>query len=412
MLGAVLSKFDNAVLSMVIAIDADAKNIHFYTMKDGDYSTLDHQIESCHASLFSEDFYEKFGNVLKKYREKNPEVSTQKVALILPNRVFMLDAINVPTMKKQIMANSLTTSINSLYKNNNDLKFNDHMLSQNKQYTTYGIIGIRKELLVKLKRVCDENNVGISEITLSANALANAGMHLNPELKNASFMILDIKENQTYFSYVVKGKTVGYYQLPFGYTILHKSRLASEDLLFNHTTGELLVLNAKEKAKARQLTTIDQNATMGTAGTEFGENEDFDEDADENVEVKAEVSFDGRAGMQLKKTARKLPKFMLRETPKTKDEYVYENFRIFMKWAQDLFINNPILTTIGEPDKIYVNMPKEYDFLFEMANKDSVESNITYATLIPDDKYVDEIAKNLELYGGFYVKQFNRTNNF
>jgi hypothetical protein len=89
MLEAVLSKFDNAVLSMVIAIDEDTENIHFYTMNEGNRSTLNHDVESYRSSLFSDDFYEKFNNALKNYRERNPEVSMQKVALVLPDRVFV-----------------------------------------------------------------------------------------------------------------------------------------------------------------------------------------------------------------------------------------------------------------------------------------------------------------------------------
>lgn len=405
MLEAVLSKFDNAVLSMVIYIDADTENIHFYSMSDGDRSTLKHAVESYKSSLFSDDFYEKFNNALKNFREKNPDVAMQKVALVLPNNVFMFDTINVPMIKKQAMINSLNLSINSLYKNHEDLKFNNYALTQNKQFATYSIIGIRKEILLKLKKVCEDNNVSVSEITLAANTLANSGMFFNPDLKNSSYITMDIKENKANFAYVVKGKTVGYYYLPFGYSMLYRSRLAPEDLLFDHTTGELLVLNAKEKAKARQLTTIDETATLGTAGTEFEEEEE------NSVALAPDVTFENR-NTQLKKTARKLPKFMLRETPKTKEEYVYENFRIFMKWAQDIIINNPVLTKAGETDKIYVNMPREYDFLYEMANNDSAESNISYAPLIASDVYEEEVAKNLELFGGFYVKQFNRVNNF
>ena len=407
MLGAVLSKFDNAVLSMVIAIDADAENIHFYSMKDGNRSDILHGVESYRASLFSDDFYEKFNNAIKSFREKNPDVSMQKAALVLPDNVFMFDNINIPAIKKQAMNNSLNLSINSMYKNHDDLKFNNYVLTQNKQYVTFSIVGIRKEILLKLKKICEENGVGVSEITLAANALVNGGMVFNPDLKTSSYISMDIKENKANFAYVVKGRTVGYYHLPFGYAMLYKSRLAPEDLLFDHTTGELLVLNAKEKAKARQLTTIDDTNALGTSDTEFEEGEEGD---DQNVDT-TDVTFENR-NTQLKKTARKLPKFMLRETPKTKEEYVYENFRIFMKWAQDLIINNPTLTAVGLTDKVYVNMPREYDFIYEMANADSAESKITYAPLIAPDVYEEEVAKNLELFGGFYVKQFNRINNF
>ena len=59
-------------------------------------------------------------------------------------------------------------------------------------------------------------------------------------------------------AYIVKGKVCGCYPLPFGYSMLYKSRLAAEDLLFDHSSGELLVLNAKERAKSHALTTVDK----------------------------------------------------------------------------------------------------------------------------------------------------------
>ena len=137
--------------------------------------------------------------------------------------------------------------------------------------------------------------------------------------------------------------------------------------------------------------------------------DDNEDDEVDNEEGLVETfTFDKKLGT--KKVARKLPKSMLRESPKTREEFVFENFRLFMEWAQDVLIFNPILTDIGETKTIYINMPREFDYLFEMANKE-VE-NIEYKPLIPSDVYDEEVANNLELYGGFYCKQFNKTNTF
>ena len=57
-------------------------------------------------------------------------------------------------------------------------------------------------------------------------------------------------------------------------------------------------------------------------------------------------------------------------------------------------------------------MPREYDFVYEMANNNSEESKITYLPLVEADAYEEEVFNNLELFGGFYVKQHNRLNNF
>ena len=389
MFDAILSKFEKP-LNMVIAIDDETQSIHFYTMNEDDKS-LSHSIEAYKAGLFTDEFYEKFNDALKSFREKNPNLSMQKVSVIVPDRVILFDAINVPVIKKQAMSNSLTVTINSLYKNHEQIKFNNFLLGQNKQYATYGIVGIRKEILVKIKKICDDNQVGVSSITFNTNSIVNGASNFNPDLKSESSIVLDIKVNNAYIA------------LPFGSSMLYKSRLAAEDLLFDHSSGELLVLNAKERAKSRALTTLEKTLTLT-------EEEEQVVQPEENEGINETFTFDKKTGA--KKTARKLPKSMLREAPKTREEFVYENFRIFMKWSMDVITFNPILSALGEPKKIFVNMPKEFDYLYEMANNETEEGKVEFVKLIADDVYDEEIASNLELYGGFYAKIFNKTNCF
>jgi len=401
MFDAILSKFEKP-LSMVIAIDDVEQKIHFYSMNEEDKSTIKHEVEIYKANLFTDEFYEKFDEALKSYREKNPSVSMQKVALVIPDKVILFDVINVPVIKKQAMSNSLNTSINSLYKNSEQIKFNNILLGQNKQYASYSIVGVRKELLVKLKKICDENQIGVNAITFNTNAIVNGASNLNYDVRSESCIVVDIKPNSANLGFVVKGKMCGYYPLPFGSSMLYKTRLAAEDLLFDHSSGELLVLNAKERAKSHALTTIDKMTVLGDDSEENSSLED-------NGEA---FTFDKKTGA--KKIARKLPKYMLREIPKTREEYVFENFRLFMKWAQDLISFNPSITAYGKPEKIYVNMPREFDYLYEMANNEfkDMDNKFEYIKLIADDIYNEDIANNLYLYGGFYSRIYNKTNCF
>ena len=404
MFDAILSKFEKP-LSMVIAIDDKEQQIHFYSITEEDRSTIRHDIETYKASLFSDEFYDKFNEILKAYKESNPEVVMQKTALVIPDRVILFDSINVPVIKKQAMTSSLNALTNSLYKNHNELKINNVLLGQNKQYAAYSIVGMRKEIIVKLKKICDNNEVGLNAITFNTNSTINGAINFNPDLKTESSVVVDIKPNYTFMAVVVNGKVCGYYPLPFGSSMLYKSRLAAEDLLFDHSSGELLVLNAKERAKSRALTTTAQTFSLG--------NDSEEQEAEIKTEEDTEnISFDRKTGA--KKIARKLPKSMLREAPKTREEYVFENFRIYMKWAQDLITFNNNIFSFGEPKKIFVNMPKEFDFLFEMANQEmkKVEGTIEYKPLISDDVYEEPIANNLPLFGGFYSKIYNKTNCF
>lgn len=390
-----------AALTDVIAIETESDNIHFYSAS-GSGRKDNHLAAAYNCQVFSEEFFDKFGKILRAYQQKNAAAPLQKVSLVLPDHVFLTDTIDIPNIGKKAMENSLELAIGAVYKNKNDLKYRTFPVAQNKQFATYGLVGMRKDLAAKLTNICMESHISVQNITSAANAMTNGAFALNPKVKNGTFVLLNVRENASRLAFVNKGRTMGGYSLPFGYSMLYKSRLAAEDLLFDHSSAELLVLNAKEKAKAKQLTMMgeeiltdpdeEQESASVFAGNEDGE---FD-------------SWDG------KKTGRKLPKFMLRETPTEREGFVYENFRIFVKWTLELIASNPDITNLGAIDTVYVNLPRAYDFLYDMVNGEEEENGVKFQPLLTGASFDASAAgaKDLELFGGLYVKQFNKTNNF
>ena len=102
---------------------------------------------------------------------------------------------------------------------------------------------------------------------------------------------------------------------------------------------------------------------------------------------------------------------MIRETPTNKEAYVYENFRIFLKWTLDLYNNNASLMNLGTVDTVYVNMPADNAFLYPMIIAEAEENKLKFMPLL-DARNQEIITNNLDLFGGFYVKQYNKLNNF
>ena len=113
-----------------------------------------------------------------------------------------------------------------------------------------------------------------------------------------------------------------------------------------------------------------------------------------------------------KKSGKRLPKFMVREAPKDQNGYIYENFRIFLKWTLELLANNSKITSLGKIDTVYVNLPKEYSFLFDMINAEANENKIKFMPLTNDASSSPVFLNALELLGGFQVEQYNKINNF
>lgn len=392
--------FDSA-LSAVISVDTDSQTIHFYADVPG--SAPSHLAADYNSRPFDDGFFQKLDRILKSYRQKNPAISLAKVSFVLPDHVFLTDTVNVPALGKKAMESSLNLAVGAIYKNKDDLKLHTFPLTQNKQIATFGLVGVRKDLLSRLNSVCEANQVGIQNITFAANAMVNGAFALNAKLKNSTFLLLDIKETAARLAFVNKGRTVGSYSLPFGYSMLYKTHLAAEDLLFDHTSGELLVLNEKERAKAKQLTLSGEEVPVDEAAQNM-----------ENI-IRPSAKVEGsETYTDGKRTGRKLPKFMLRDTPTDQDGFVFENFRIFMKWTLDLIAGNPDITAQGAIDTVYVNLPRSFNFLYDMINAEADENKVKFAPLMTGASFgiLTAYARDLELFGGFHVRQFNKINNF
>jgi hypothetical protein len=56
-------------------------------------------------------------------------------------------------------------------------------------------------------------------------------------------------------------------------------------------------------------------------------------------------------------------------------------------------------------------MPQENAFFYDMINADAEEHKVRFLPLL-DSAEQDNAVRNLDLYGGFYVKQYNKINNF
>lgn len=418
-------------IESVIGIDAEKEVISLYSITGSDKSSINYLMSGFKARPFSHEFYDKLGAVLGQFREDHPNNPMQKVTIVLPDQAVLTDMINLPAINKKAVDSSLAASLSNVYGNSSDIKFNRMMVNQSKQMMTYAIAGVRKDILLNLQKACAEHQISVGNITYASSAATNAAMVVNPKLKNASFVLLDIDEETAKIIFVVKGKTLGFYSLPFGYKMLYKTRVMAEDLIFDHTPAELLIMNAKAKAKAKHMALEEEaDDTVVEEAPPVTDDDDElefptrrkveDEDDEEDVELEAELAeVEAEAeepeldamGKKLKKTARKLPKFMLRPTPTNREGYMYENFRLFVKWTLEFIASNPAIASLGYPEAVYVNMPEEYNFLYDMVNLEEEDNGVRFLPLITEEE-VDVVKKNLDLYGGLFAKTYNGFNNF
>lgn len=364
-------------IKSVVAIDPEKTAVRFFVLDGGAEEGYKQDRVGFFATPADENYFTDLQALLAKYREENPQFPTEEVTLLLPDDWFISDYIAIPTAGKSAMKNDLAVATEALYKNAKQLSFHNFVLAQDKNSTVYSLIGIRTELLTRFYGAFSGAGYSVKNATFRSNAAVNGAISVNPKLATASYLLLDIGKRSTRIIFVVKGKTKGWYALPFGYAVLQKNPPVDEKSLFEHAAAELLVLNAKETARAKQLTQAIETPVQDETGEE------------ENAENEELALADGAD---------------------ERENIAYENFRIFMKWALELIVRNGDITTHGVPEAVYVQLPSEYGYLLEKANLEIEENKYRFVALGAKKDSVAERA--LALYGGLFAAQYNKPNNF
>ena len=395
-------------------LDTDNEMIHIYTMGAGESAEIDHFVGDCKAEAFSEDFFAKLGEVIDSYRESHPTVSLGKLSVIIPDSVIITDTLHVPFLSKSALNKSVDVLLSNLFTNSAEISFNRFVAVQSKEYATFAVNGARRAILGGIRKALSDRGISIANITFAANAAIDALLAMNAKLRGTSFVLLDVKERATRLAFVAKGRTTGFLTLPFGADILASEAVVAEEQLIDHAAAELIVASAKARAKSRILTVAgDSDASddpdmQDTDGDEQGaEAADGARLAAENPAPELVIAEPSRE----RKSTRRLPKSLIRPIPETADGVLYENFRHILKWSLGAIAENGSLTSLGEPECVYVNLPERYSSLYDVLKEESEDSEMTLVPLSiseVDDGHLGE----LELYGGFFAKQHNKANNF
>ena len=392
----------------VLYLDIRTNNVHYYALSDG---KITHDTRNFSARPFSTEYFSKLMGVVSDFVSKYTPANAANTTIVLPDNAIFTNIATFPALKGSDLKNTIATYLSTTFTNLDRLKINTYNAIQNKQFVTISLTGVISDVIYEVKRTCTEARMIANNITFASNAVICGINNLSSKFKNETYVFLDIKNGFSRFVFVYKGKVVGFYSLPFGYEILIPNKVAAEDVLLYCPSAELLVLNAKEKAKQKAL-------TMSSSSVIVEEEENSDEKSEDDLENSfSEVADNQPKAQDLtiktlpKKVARKLPKYMLREVPEDDERKVYENFRIFLKWTLDLINSNEKVISMDKPENVFVNMPSEFDYLYDIINEEAEENDIKFVSA-GLNKEKDEIKQNLELYGGFFTKEYKKSTNF
>lgn len=428
--------------STTIAIDAERCMFHFYSMAGNDKSSITHFVKKFPEGPMDEQFFTKFKEAVQKYTQRVPSQNVRKITVVLPDKAILTDTVRVPTMKgMEKTQQALDDKLSGWFRNYDELYVASDVMDQNKQFTTFAISMVKKEIVSNIYSICAENKLLVDTLAFTSSAAVCGALQFNPKLRNANCMFLDIKGASSRFVFIVNGNALGSYTLPFGLDFLRSPEVIPEEMLFDHSYAELALWYAKARVKSVKAEAAEQANPEDTADdleiipedteelpavTEPEEEEtaaqeaiDFDFDATEDDEEDYEDEEDDIPDEEqtpdddativdveefLKKTPRKLPRFMIREVPDTPEGVCCENFRVFVKWALSLMQNNERITELGKPEFVCVNLPPEMAFVLDRVNEEEEENQVRFTALRTEGDQ-PEIFGNLEMYGGLFPKQ-------
>jgi len=377
----------------VISTDIHDKFINVLSMIGNDLTSITITRLPYKTRPLDEEFFEKLKSILENFLKDKPSKDVMAVYVVFPNECVSTDIFNIPTIGRKQMSSSLNINLEQMYKNKKDLLLKHQVLIANKQYSAYFILSVNKQIIASFYSTLANCGMYAKQSSYLSNSLISGVLHLQPKRKNDSFIFVDIKKDYTYFAITNKGRTIGHYYLQFGYKILESNKLAYENMLVNHDLAEITVLNAKEKARAKQLTTL----------ADEGEHEE---------ESETPVASEGK--VLAKKVPKRLPKFMQRPTPETEEEMACENFRIFTKWILLVAGNYAKKGKEFELDYALVNMPEKFNFIINKYNEETEnqESNLKFVAFNENIGLLDKVKENIELFGALYLNHHNKNQLF
>jgi len=395
----------NKTNAATIYLDMKNNTVSFYMVNASGH--IIHDGRKITERFLSNEYYDHLTNILKEFVQKYTPANASNTTILLPDSCVFNNTVSFPTQKGGESKNAYAAYITNTFKNAKDLIFDVNKAVTNKQFTTLCLTGIKKEIIASLKIVFQNARLAAQNITFVSSALLAGLNTLSAKYKGQSFMYLDMKDTSSKYIFVHKGKPIGTFDLPIGYNILVE-KLAAEDVLLYSPQAELVVVNAKEKAiqKALTMSGADNAVEQGNSADEF-EDEETD-NAFSGSDNLAQAKPTEIVKVLPKKVARKLPKFMIREIPEESERKIYENFRIFMRWALDILENNNRLTSITKISTVYVNMPSELSFLFDIANEEEDENGVKF-TSAGLGKEKEEVVNNLEMFGGLFAKDYKQS---
>ena len=96
-----------SVSGSVIAVDTHTKTINFCSAANNGSSIATSSLPY-ESNSFDEEFFQELTELVKQQIKNNPEMDMQRVSLVIPDQLFLIDTVSIPVIHRKAMQQSLS----------------------------------------------------------------------------------------------------------------------------------------------------------------------------------------------------------------------------------------------------------------------------------------------------------------
>lgn len=367
-------------LNVIIGFDTANCRVKIMEVADG-------ALPKCKVGYYSADrdlfirgkWAEILNRTLPVYSADSKREKAVGVHVVLPDCAIGRDEIVVPTLSRLKTEAALDCRMRELYTFYDDYKFKKRLVSSNRTNSVFGITMTEKQLLNGVYKALNANKMFVKNATYASAAALSCVFTLFPKTRKGNFLFLDIKDKSSLITICSDGAAVGVKDIPFGTNVLSGIKIVSD---YRAEDGDCI-------------------ADFCRTDKESVAQEPFSADSGEKFKEKQPKSSVKRAKKFLPATYRS--EFCVPE------DYMAENFRLFLKEA--LLVRQSVRQKpyCAPPEYVLVNLPEEYAFLTDEIN-DEQGGDMPFRLLQPPKGYY-HVLREADLYGAVKGGAFSKTYN-
>lgn len=256
---------DNGTRNVVISLDmANARIKIMKILGQSHKNSIIEYLPFDNELVKQREYGKMFETGLSRYVKKaNLHLATFYV--VIPDELVINWKINVPTLNRIKTEEAMKSELLVDLGNPKDFIVSTEQIASTKNSTTFLVSCVRRDVIRDIKSALTRVGIEAKVISNTSCSVANAVMALRTRARSGTFILADMRHNETSLALVSKKRILQYETLPFGFEMLRTDGFMDEESLIPHDSATLVV----SKAMDTTTDTLKNDSEDGTENVKF-----------------------------------------------------------------------------------------------------------------------------------------------